>query len=48
MSQLDIAKTTTTDLTGTVTDYSVTSQNLDSPGDMQTETWYDFPNSGNT
>ena len=46
MSQLDIAKTTTTDLTGTVTDYSVTSQNLDSPGDMQTETWYDFPNSG--
>ena len=46
MSQLDIAKTTTTDLTGTVTDYTVSSQTLDSPGDMQTETWYDFPNSG--
>ena len=45
MVNLDIGKTSRTDLTAAVTDYTVSAQHIDSPGDMQGETWYDFPNS---
>ncbi len=45
MVNLDIGSTSRTDLTAAVTDYTVSAQHIDSPGDMQGETWWDFPNS---
>lgn len=42
MAQLDVGKTTTSNLTGTITDISVSSQNLDAQGN-QNEIHWDFP-----
>jgi len=42
MTELDIAKTTTTDLDGAGTEYSVSAETLDSA--TTDETFYDFPN----
>jgi len=45
MAELDINQSTTTDLKGTVQDYSVNSSTPDENTDNIKETWYDYPDS---
>jgi len=42
MGEFDLNKTTVTDLSGTVDDFKVNTQTLDSPGEQQDETTYTF------
>lgn len=44
MAALDINSSTTTSLTGSYSNYSVSAETLDSPDTYGKETWYDFPN----
>jgi len=43
MAEFDISKTTTTDLTGKVSDFEVDAESPDSPGEQQKENYWDFP-----